>query len=153
MRGMVNAPETVPRLSAASVLGGAPVLHCLPHSTLEWVAVVRHGISVQAVDAVVRAMGIGQSELAKALNIPGRRLVRRKQQGLLSSDDSAKLVRLAHVIERAAEVFEDHHKAMDWLTSPNAALLGADPLSLLDTEFGAVAISSTLGRIEHGIFA
>ncbi len=149
----MNTPATATRLSAASVLGGAPVLHCLPHSALEWVALVRQGISVYAVDAVVSVMGIGQSELAKALNIPGRRLVRRKQQGLLSSDDSAKLVRLAHVIERAAEVFEDHQKAMKWLTSPNAALIATDPLSLVDTEFGAAAILSALGRIESGVFA
>lgn len=70
--------EAVTGLSAASVLGGEPVLHVLPHSVLEWIALVRQGISAGAVDAVVRVMGIGQSELSRALDIPERTLARRK---------------------------------------------------------------------------
>jgi putative toxin-antitoxin system antitoxin component (TIGR02293 family) len=62
-------------------------------------------------------------------------------------------VRLAKVIERAVEVFEDERTAMGWLKSPNAALGGSSPLSLLDTELGSMAVMSTLGRIEHGVFA
>ena len=63
------------------------------------------------------------------------------------------MVRLAQVIERAVEVFEDERAAMGWLKSPNAALGGSNPLSLLDTELGSMAVVSTLGRIEHGVFA
>lgn len=145
--------ETVTGLSAASVLGGEPVLHTLPRSVLEWIALVRRGISAGAVDAAVRVMGIGQSELARALDIPERTLARRKKEGVLSSDESGKMVRLAQVIERAVEVFEDEHTAMNWLKSPNAALGGSSPLSLLDTELGSMAVVGTLGRIEHGVFA
>lgn len=145
--------EAVTGLSAASVLGGEPVLHALPGSVLEWIALVRQGISAGAVDAVVRVMGIGQSELSRALDIPERTLARRKKEGVLSADESGKMVRLAQVIERAVEVFEDERGAMSWLKSPNAALGGNSPLSLLDTELGSVAVTSTLGRIEHGVFA
>jgi putative toxin-antitoxin system antitoxin component (TIGR02293 family) len=63
------------------------------------------------------------------------------------------MVRLAQVIERAVEVFEDDRTAMSWLKNPNAALGGSSPLSLLDTELGSMAVVSTLGRIEHGVFA
>jgi putative toxin-antitoxin system antitoxin component (TIGR02293 family) len=140
-------------LSAASVLGGEPVLHALPRSVLEWIALVRQGISAGAIDAVVRVMGIGQSELSRALDIPERTLARRKKEGVLNADESGKMVRLAQVIERAVEVFEDERAAMSWLKNPNAALGGSSPLSLLDTELGAVAVASTLGRIEHGVFA
>ncbi|OGB30354.1 MAG: antitoxin [Burkholderiales bacterium RIFCSPLOWO2_12_FULL_61_40] len=145
--------ETVTGLSAASVLGGEPVLHALPRSVLEWIALVRLGISAGAVDAAVRVMGIGQSELARALDIPERTLARRKKEGVLSSDESGKMVRLAQVIERAVEVFEDEQTALAWLKSPNAALGGSSPLSLLDTELGSMAVVGTLGRIEHGVFA
>jgi putative toxin-antitoxin system antitoxin component (TIGR02293 family) len=140
-------------LSAASVLGGEPVLHALPRSVLEWIALVRHGISAGSVDAVVRVMGIGQSELSRALDIPERTLARRKKEGVLSADESGKMVRLAQVIERAVEVFEDEQAALSWLKNPNAALGGSSPLSLLDTELGSLAVSNTLGRIEHGVFA
>jgi len=60
--------ESVTGLSAVSVLGGEPVLHALPRSVFEWIALVRQGISAGAVDAVVRVMGIGQSELSRALS-------------------------------------------------------------------------------------
>lgn len=58
-----------------------------------------------AVDAAVRAVGIGQTDLAKLLDIPERTLARRKKEGTLNRDESGKLVRLARVVERAAEVF------------------------------------------------
>lgn len=140
-------------LTAASVLGGEPVLHSLPRSVLEWIALVRHGISAGAVDAAVRTIGIGQFELSRALDIPERTLARRKKEGVLNSDESGKMVRLAQVIERAVEVFEDKQAALGWLKSQNPALGGSSPLSLLDTELGSLAVVNTLGRIEHGVFA
>ena len=94
-----------------------------------------------------------QAELANALGIPERTLARRKKEGTLSSEESAKLVRLARVVERSRAVFEDIKPALDWLKSPNAALSGATPLSLLDTDIGTESVMDTLGRIEHGVFA
>lgn len=147
------AVEDLAGLSAVAVLGGEPVLHALPRSALEWIALVRQGISARAVDAAVRVMGIGQAELARALDIPERTLARRKKEGVLSRDESGKLVRLAGVVERAVEVFEEQRAALDWLKSPNAALGGNSPLSLLDTDLGSAAVVNTLGRIEQGVFA
>jgi putative toxin-antitoxin system antitoxin component (TIGR02293 family) len=140
-------------LSATSVLGGESVLHTLPGTVLEWIDLVRKGIPSPTVDAVVRVLGIAQSELAKALDIPERTLVRRKKEGFLSADESGKLVRLAQVIDRAVEVFEEEQVALSWLKSPNSSLGGSAPLFLLDTEIGSTAVLATLGRIEHGVFS
>lgn len=145
--------EKAAGLSAATVLGGEPVLHALPRTVLDWISLVRQGISASAVDAAVRVIGIGQVELARALDIPERTLARRKKEGVLSRDESGKLLRLARVVERAVEVFEDERSALDWIKSPNAALGGHSPLSLLDTELGSVAVVNVLGRIEQGVFA
>ena len=49
-------------------------------------------------------------------------------------------------------MFEDFDAALDWVKSPNAALAGATPLSLLDIDMGAESVLDTLGRIEHGVF-
>lgn len=106
-----------------------------------------------AVDSLAKALRITQSELAVALGIPERTLVRRKKEGTLNSEESAKLVRLARVIGRAEEVFEDSDAALDWMKSANAALIGATPLSMLDTDIGAESVLDMLGRIEHGVFA
>jgi putative toxin-antitoxin system antitoxin component (TIGR02293 family) len=128
-------------------------LQATPRSALDWVSLIRQGISSAAVEALTKTLRVTQSELASALGIPERTLARRKKEGTFNSDESAKLVRLARVVERAEDVFGDLNTALDWLKSVNAALLGATPLSMLDTDIGAENIMDTLGRIEHGVFA
>src|SRR5574340_50778 len=130
------APVAPPNLSIDALLGGKAVLHAKPRTALDWISIIRRGISAAAVDTLARTIHVTQSELAVALNIPERTLARRKKAGTLNSEESAKLVRLARVVERARTIFEDLDVALDWLKSPNAALSRATPLSLLDTEVG-----------------
>ena len=70
-----------------------------------------------------------------------------------SGEQSQKLMRLALVLQRARKTFGNLDAAQDWLNSPNAALGGATPCSLLDTEVGTESVIDSLGRIEHGVFA
>lgn len=139
--------------SVEHVLGGKRVLGVKPRSTLDWIGMIREGIPAAAVETILNAVGLSQSELARALGIPERTLARRKREGVLNSEESSKLLRLARVISRAQEVFDDPGAAVDWLKTPNAALRGHAPLSLLDTDIGAESVLDTLGRIEHGVFA
>ncbi|MBI2317828.1 MAG: DUF2384 domain-containing protein [Betaproteobacteria bacterium] len=114
---------------------------------------IRRGIPAAAVETLCKAVQVSQSDLARTLGIPERTLARRKREGTLNSEESAKLLRLARVVGRANEVFEDSRAGLQWLKSPNAALAGSTPLSLLDTDIGADSVLDTLGRIEHGVFA
>lgn len=150
--GTVAAVATS-RLSLEALLGGRGVSRARPRTVFDWVSVIRRGISSAAVDSLSKTIRVTQSELAGALGIPERTLARRKKEGRLNSEESAKLVRLARVVERAEEVFEDLDAALDWLKAPNAALSGQTPLSLLDTDIGAESVMDTLGRIAHGVFA
>lgn len=147
----MGTPAAVATLEA--LLGGRSVLQAKPRTTLDWVSVIRRGISSAAVDSLAKTIRVTQSELAVALGIPERTLARRKKEGRLNSEESAKVVRLARVVERAKEVFEDLDAALDWLKAPNAALSRQTPLSLLDTDIGAESVMDTLGRIAHGVFA
>lgn len=135
------------------LLGGRGVLRAKPRSTLDWINVIRLGIPASAFEVLTKAVKLSHAELARALGIPERTLARRKREGILSSEESAKLLRLARAIGRANEVFEDDDAALHWLKSPNSALSGASPLSILDTEIGAESVMDTLGRIEHGVYA
>lgn len=146
-------PASSRSMSVMSLLGGDEVLHAQPRTYIEWIEVIRQGIPSSAVDSLARSIHVSQSEFSMFLGIPERTLVRRKSEGVLSSEESAKLVRMARVVERASEVFDDLDAALDWLKSPNASLSGATPMSLLDTEIGAETVMDTLGRIEHGVFA
>ena len=148
-----RAPAEKAFQSVANLLGGKGVLGDKPQSSLDWVGVIREGIPAAAVESILSAVRVSQSELAHALGIPERTLARRKREGVLNSEESSKVLRLARVISRASEVFEDPSAAVDWLKSPNAALRGNAPLSLLDTDIGAESVLDTLGRIEHGVFA
>src|SRR5258706_1886726 len=139
--------------SVENVLGGTVVLGAKPQTSLDWICLIRDGIPAAAIESILSVARLSQSELADALGIPERTLARRKREGILSSEESSKFLRLARVISRASEVFDDTAAAVDWLKSPNAALRGNVPLSLLDTDIGAESVFDTLGRIEHGVFA
>ena len=147
----VSAPDSL--RAVENLLGGQGVLRARPHSTQDWINVIRRGIPAAAVEALTKTIKVSHSELARALGIPERTLARRKREGILSSEESAKLLRLARAVGRANEVFEDPETALHWLKSPNSALSGATPLSVLDTEIGAESVLDTLGRIEHGVYA
>ena len=136
-----------------SVLGGEGVLGAKPRSSLDWVGIIREGIPAAAVESIASAAHLSRAELAQALGIPERTLARRRREGLLSSEESSKLLRLARAISRASEVFDEPAAAVDWLKSPNAALRGNAPLRLFDTDIGAECVLDALGRIEHGVFA
>lgn len=151
MAGRVVAVKALQ--SVEHVLGGRDVLGAKPDSPLDWVGMIREGIPAAAVESVLSAVDVSQSELAQALGIPERTLARRKREGMLNSEESSKLLRLARVVSRASEVFGEPAAALNWLKSPNAALRGDAPLTLLDTDIGAESVLDTLGRIEHGVFA
>ena len=146
-----RAPEAFP--SVERLLGGRNVLRANAHTTLDWIELIRQGIPAAAVDSLLTAIHVSRSDLARLLGIPQRTLARRKREGTLNSEESSKLLRVARVVARAAEVFEDTDAALDWLKAPNAALQRRTPLSLLDTDIGAESVLDTLGRIEHGVFA
>jgi len=133
--------------SVENVLGGKGVLGIKPQSSLDWVGMIREGIPAAAVESILSAVRLSQSELAQALGIPERTLARRKREGVLNSEESSKLLRLARVVSRANAVFDDAAAAVDWLKSPNAALRGNAPLSLLDTDIGAESVLDSLGHI------
>ena len=150
---MPTASPNTAFVTTLGLLGGESVLHANPRVDTDWIPLVRRGLPSASLDLIVRFMGITQNELAHALAIPERTLARRKREGTLDPEESAKLVRLANIVERAQILFEDTDNALNWLQQPNAALGGVTPLSLLDTDIGAHAVLDTLGRIEHGVFA
>ena len=145
--------STVRAFPAVDLLGGPRVLASTPRSSLDWVAMIRRGIPASAVEALTSSTHLSKGELAAAVGIPERTLARRKREGRLTSEESSRLVRLARIVARGEEVFEDLVSAVDWLKTPNVSLGGAAPLSLLDTDIGAESVMDTLGRIEHGVFA
>src|ERR1700676_1014836 len=133
--------------SVENVLSGKGLVGAKPRSSLDWDGMIREGIPATAVESVLSAVNVSPSELAQALGIPERTVARPKREGVLNSEASSKLLRLARAISRASEVFDDPAAAVNWLKSSNAALLGNAPLHLLDTDIGGESVLDTLGRL------
>jgi putative toxin-antitoxin system antitoxin component (TIGR02293 family) len=108
--GVQSAVRSFP---AVDLLGGARVLVSTPRSPLDWVAMIRRGLPSSAVDALTSSTHLSKSELAAAVGIPERTLARRKREGRLTREESSRLVRLARVVARGEEVFEDLGAAVD----------------------------------------
>lgn len=88
------------------------------------------------------------------LVIPKRTLVRRRANHEdLSREERDKAFRLARIISEADRVFGDKKIADRWLRQPLASFAGQNPLQLLKSEHGALAVDEVLGQIDHGIFS
>lgn len=140
-----------PVIRATSLLGGAKTLGIRPSSPHDWLSLIRQGIPTLALDSLSTNTQVTNTELAQILGITTRKLAQRKRDGILSCQESERLLRVARTIARAEDVFDDLNNALAWMRSPIIVLRGATPFSLLDTEVGGELVMQTLGRIQYGI--
>lgn len=117
------------------------------------IAAVKAGLDARVFVDLAQRLGVGEAQLAAIAGIAPTTLGRRKRAGALAPDESEHVIRLATLLERATQVFEDETDAADWLRTPNLALGGAAPLAFADTEFGAREVDDLLGRLQHGVYS
>lgn len=133
----------------------AGVLHTLgltnrPH---ELIKVVKRGLPIQVFRALAEALEVSDAALASLAGISGTTLTRRKRSGQLTPDEGEHVLRIATLLERAAQVFEDVGDAAAWLKTPNLSLGNVAPLDYADTEVGAREVENLLGRIDYGVYS
>lgn len=136
-----------------SLLGGTKTFNLKRISSLDWVFMIRKGLPSLTLDSFGQKIHATNAELAQMLGVSVRTLAWRRRKGILTSNESERLYRVARVIARAEDVFDHRANGLTWLKSPNISLGGVTPISMLDTEIGAELVMDTLGRIEHGIVA
>jgi putative toxin-antitoxin system antitoxin component (TIGR02293 family) len=117
------------------------------------IAAVKAGLDVRVFVDLARRLGVSEARLAEVAGIAPSTLTRRKRAGALTPDEGEHVLRLAALLDRAVQVFEDEADAADWLRTPNLALGGDSPLALADTELGAREVDDLLGRLEHGVYS
>ena len=150
------------------LLGGERVLGPPPQSSLDWVAVTRAGLPLEAARELERQLspiagrgerqfasrsdagsGVGLFLVSLILRAEGSELGR-----VLTPAESDVVMRMASVFARAIEVLGTREKASHWLmNSPNDALGGAVPASILDTSAGEHEVLALLERIEYGVYS
>jgi putative toxin-antitoxin system antitoxin component (TIGR02293 family) len=137
--------------SVVEILGGKRALGSEPQRESDFIPLVRRGVPFPAFRKASDALDLSLADLERALGLSARTLLRRKH-GRLSPVESERFLRLVRVVARAQHVLGARDAALDWLRTPNAALEGAAPISLLDTEIGAATVLEVLGRIEHTVY-
>jgi putative toxin-antitoxin system antitoxin component (TIGR02293 family) len=71
----------------------------------------------------------------------------------LTPEQSDVVIRTARTLAKAIGILGDRKKAAHWLTTPNRALGGEIPMTLLDTSAGAHEVETVLDRIEYGVYS
>ncbi len=112
---------------------------------------VREGLPFGSFTNLRDALELNTDELAQLLGIPRRTLTKRQRDGLFSSSESNTISRVARVYREATVFFNDETEARTWLKTFSPAL-DATPLSLLDTDPGAEAVSVLLRQLAWGIY-
>ena len=112
---------------------------------------VREGLPYSSFTALKDALELSTDALAQLLGIPRRTLTKRQRDGVFSSSESNALSRVARVYREAVIFFGDETDARIWLKT-SLPTLGTTPLSLLDTDPGAEAVSVLLRQLAWGIY-
>jgi putative toxin-antitoxin system antitoxin component (TIGR02293 family) len=140
--------------SMVDLMGGPAVIPQLVRNELDLLGVAIKGMSVQAVRALQQRLQFSNKEISAVLGISESTLARREQaHGALTLDEGEKTIQLSGVLAKGLEVFEDQDDFQHWLATPNPALGGIKPKSLLSSAIGREQICDILGRIQYGHYS
>ena len=131
-------------------LGGEAVVGRTLRTDNDLRSAIREGFPQPVVGSVMHSAGLTLKELSATLDLSPRSLQRRRQEGRLARYESDRLYRLARIVALAKRYIGDEETAGRWLRRANRALGGNTPLAMMDTEMGARAVESVLGRIAFG---
>lgn len=137
---------------AAAFLRTGAILKIDAKDSREAVEATRRGLAVAAVDELLNAGRASVAEIDR-LVLPRKTLSHRRKIGMLTSEQSDRLIRLARVIAATEETFGSQEKAALWLRRPTSAFDGETSISLLDTDEGSRQVEHLLARIDHGLAA
>lgn len=141
------------RVSSGQVFQGT-ALSFMSNSAEEIIRHTREGVPARSVAEISNLLEMPRTSFYEAVHISrSTNEARIMKNQKLPPDDSDRIVRVARVLERAIDVFEDSQSARQWLKRQIRSLGGVAPISLLDTQTGYELVMDTLGRIEHGVVA
>jgi putative toxin-antitoxin system antitoxin component (TIGR02293 family) len=131
--------------------GSLPRLIARETPAEERIQAIRSGVRARVVENLVAYLDVPKHVLFKVLHTPestAHRLIR--DDRLLDSAASERIMRLVDVIRLAEETFGGRDAGARWLKTPNLGLGDATPLAMLDTEPGANEVRRILSSISHG---
>jgi putative toxin-antitoxin system antitoxin component (TIGR02293 family) len=122
--------------------------------TIELVSYIKKGLEYSSMEHFIRNANLQKEEAIDFVGISARTLVRRKEKGRLSPDESDRLVRAARIVSQAQQLFEGNATAANrWLKTSQPALGGATPMDYAGTEAGSREVEALIHRLEYGVFS
>jgi putative toxin-antitoxin system antitoxin component (TIGR02293 family) len=132
-------------------------------SAPDQIAIIRDGISPDALKTMIQAMALSQEKVFAYLALSAATINRKiKREERLSPDDSARVLGLASLIgqvqamvERSGdpEGFDAAKWLAGWIEHPLPALGGEKPAAFLDTTTGQHMVAELLAKMESGAYA
>ena len=148
-KGATRAKAEAAKVPDATSLIGLKVA-----GIIELIASIKRGLDYASMEHFIRKANLRRDEAIDLVGISARTLVRRKEQGRLSPDESDRLVRAARIVSQAQQLFEgDSSGAYRWLKTSQPALGGATPMEYAGTEAGAREVEALIHRLEYGVFS
>ncbi|MEO9144596.1 MAG: antitoxin Xre/MbcA/ParS toxin-binding domain-containing protein [Ginsengibacter sp.] len=122
-------------------------------SSFEKMAIVKNGITKKDLELLKSKAALDYTMLAKALSVTRATLINKKREQKFGMVLSEKIVSLADVYSYGFEVFGDKDLFNQWMQSPNRAIGGESPYSLIDNQYGREEIKNLIGRIAYGVYS
>ncbi len=119
----------------------------------QYISIIREGVKVQALESLMENTSLTSPEMASILHTSERTLRRYTSDTVLNPEQTERIVELAWLYTRGAQVFSSLERFKTWMDSNILVLGNIKPKALLDTSLGIEILQEELGRIEHGVFA
>jgi putative toxin-antitoxin system antitoxin component (TIGR02293 family) len=132
----------------SSVLAGMKIVE-----EKDFITLIKKGIPRKSLDQLLIATGLTAAEIAAIMHTSDRTLRRYKPSTLLNPEQSERVVEIARLYSRGAEVMGNAENFKEWMNASLTSLGGRTPKEFLDTSMGIEILMDTLGRIEQGVFS
>lgn len=113
----------------------------------------RKGLQAKYLSTVMTYTGMNNKELANALPISERQLVRYASDKVMNQEITERLLRIIELYSFGYDYFLVQSEFQRWMRTENMALGGVSPISLIDTGYGLDMVRIIIGRAMHGVYS
>ena len=132
-------------------LGGMKAVGYRLNETMDLIRASEEGIPKKALLTLRDHLDMPMKTLAPIVGTSERSLQRLADDSALSPAVSENTLRIAKILEKGVDTFGTVDDFKDWLDSPNGAMRGRTPMSLLNSQFGCQLVMNVLVRIDYGV--
>lgn len=110
------------------------------------------GFSYSTIEALLSHEWVNRKELSTATGIAMSTLDRRKNEGILNTQESDRVYSLVRLIDAAVDLFSGNtEKANDWIRKSARGLGGRAPIDMIRTTAETESVIDFIGRVKHGV--